>query len=208
VELYTSQYISKAKDVLHSSFDGVVHPSLIYLAAAFTAQTITLGVYYPFDLIKIRLQTSNKRYKYRSIPEAFRREVRQNGIGSLYRGAVPYIMTSIVSTCIWFTIYESVIKNFKENDSQLYQQKEPMYVIIASVLSGSVASFLCNGPEALVALKQAHPEQTMMQLMKQEKFRLLRKGLGINMYYHSIHSAMFFLTVTYVGKIFNVEVEG
>ena len=39
--------------------------------AATLAEIACLGAYYPFDLIKTRMQTSNQTYKYNSVLDAF-----------------------------------------------------------------------------------------------------------------------------------------
>ena len=171
------------------------------------AQGITIVAEYPLDLIKCRLQTRNKRYKYKGVYDAFKKEISQNGIMSLYKGAVPFIATHILSVCIQFTVYESAIKYFKDKNIEVFVEKEIFYVLFSSILAGMAWSFIWNGPEALVALKQAEPEHKIHHLILKERASLLTRGLGINMYYQSLHSAMFFLTVTYVGKIFNVELE-
>ena len=192
---------------MHKRFDGVIHPSLIFLLSSFLAQGITLSIEYPLDLIKWRLQTRNKRYKYKGIYDALWKEITQNGFMSLYKGAIPFTATHIIGTCIQFTVYESIIKHFKDQNLLKFQEKEAFYVVFASISAGMAWSLICNGPEALVALKQAEPEHKIHHLILKERASLLTRGLGINMYYQSLHSAMFFLTVTYVGKIFNVELE-
>ena len=42
--------------------------------ASFIAEFFTLIVYYPYDLIKCRLQSKNYHFKYRNLPHAFRKE--------------------------------------------------------------------------------------------------------------------------------------
>lgn len=91
---------------------------------------------YPLDLIKCRLQTRNKRYKYKGIYDAFKKEITQNGFMSLYKGAVPFIATHILNICIQFTVYESVIKHFKDKDINDFFEREIFYVLFASILAG------------------------------------------------------------------------
>ena len=45
--------------------------ALVSFAGAAIAETASLLFYYPYDLIKTRMQTSNDRYKYRNLVDAF-----------------------------------------------------------------------------------------------------------------------------------------
>ena len=51
---------------------------------------LTLGVAYPYDLIKCRLQSVNEIYKYENLPHAFKKELKTNGPKSLYTGVTPF----------------------------------------------------------------------------------------------------------------------
>lgn len=51
------------------------NPALLFFGASFIAEFITLLVYYPYDLVKCRLQSKNYHFKYRNIPHAFRKEI-------------------------------------------------------------------------------------------------------------------------------------
>ena len=164
-------------------------------------------LYYPFDLIKCRIQTKNSRYQYKNLIHAFSTEIKKNGILGLYAGAPPSMMSSTLGTSVQFTVYESVIKYIKDNNSKKFEEKEALWVVFASILSGIASSLICNAPEALVVLKQTEPESKLINFIRRERFRLFTKGLGVNMYYQSTYAAILFLTVTYISKIFNVQLE-
>jgi hypothetical protein len=51
------------------------------------AETVTLAMYYPYELVKVRIVTKNDEYNYKSIPDAFKRIVQESGIRGLYTGA-------------------------------------------------------------------------------------------------------------------------
>ncbi len=46
-----------------------------FFMASFAAEFFTLIVYYPYDLVKCRLQSKNYVFKYRNIPHAFKKEI-------------------------------------------------------------------------------------------------------------------------------------
>ena len=70
-----------------------VDVAFCFLLASFFAEIITLSVQYPYDLIKCRLQSVNYLFKYQNIPHAVRTEIKTNGIGALYEGALPFLTT-------------------------------------------------------------------------------------------------------------------
>lgn len=46
-----------------------------YFSAAFTAELITLSLYYPYDMIKCRLQSKNYVFRYKNLVHAFKKEL-------------------------------------------------------------------------------------------------------------------------------------
>lgn len=204
--LYFSLY-KLFKTYLFKLNDGKVHSSLIFLTASFVAETFTLLLYYPYDLIKSRLQTSNRVYQYKSLLHAFQKEITENGLFSLYRGGAPFLIMFATTISLQFTVYESYIKFIKDHYMESWKNRELPHVVLASFLAGAVGSGATNGLEVLVVTKQTKPETNLWEIVKREKFGLMTKGLGARVYYQSIQSIVFFSTVTYVGKLFNVELE-
>jgi hypothetical protein len=47
-----------------------------FFVASFVAEFFTLIVYYPYDLVKCRLQSKNYIFKYKNIPHAFMKEIK------------------------------------------------------------------------------------------------------------------------------------
>lgn len=195
------------KSYLHKALDGRIHSSFIFLMAAFSAETLTLLMYYPYDLIKSRLQTSNRVFQYKSLLHAFQKEIKENGILSLYKGGSPFLIMFATTISLQFTVYETYIKNIKEKHLDNFTKYEPIHIVAASFLAGAIGSGATNGLEVLVVTKQTKPNTNIMDIVRRDKFKLLTKGLGARVYYQSIQSIVFFSTVNYVGKLFNVELE-
>jgi hypothetical protein len=78
----------------------------VFFLASFVAEFFTLLVYYPYDLIKCRLQSKNYFFKYQNLPHAFSKEIREGSLLSLYRGSVPFLATYCLFVSTQFTIYE------------------------------------------------------------------------------------------------------
>ena len=76
-------------------YGAEVNPTRIVLAASVISECLTLLVHFPYDLIKCRLQSKNYIFKYKNLPHAFRKEIKNNGFFSLYQGALPFLVTYV-----------------------------------------------------------------------------------------------------------------
>ena len=81
------------KSYFRDYFGSNVNMAWVFFSASFVAEFFTLLVYYPFDLIKCRLQSKNYIFKYKNLPHAFRKELSEGSIGSLYKGSFPFLIT-------------------------------------------------------------------------------------------------------------------
>ena len=155
--IYFSLY-KTLKAYMFEKFEGKLHSSLIFLTSAFFAECVTLLVYYPFDMIKSRLQTSNKRYKYKNLLHAFRKEITENGILSLYKGGSSYLIMFATMISFQFCIYESLIKYLKQKYQEDYRKREALWIVSSSCVAGAVGSAITNGCEVIVLTRQTQPE--------------------------------------------------
>lgn len=88
---------------------------LVFLLASMIAEVFTIIVYFPYDLVKCRLQSKNNIFKYKNLPHAFRSEINKNGLGGLYKGSFPFFITYTSFVTIQFPIYENLMHYFKRN---------------------------------------------------------------------------------------------
>ena len=136
--MYFTLY-KKLKHFFKELFGEKVNIGFVFFSAAFISEFVTLGFYYPFDLIKSRLQTRNYHFKYKNLPHAFRKEISKNGVLSLYRGALPFLATYTCTVSIQFTVYELLIAFFKQRDIK-FSQRELAYIVLASFAAGGISS--------------------------------------------------------------------
>ena len=54
----------------------------------------------------------------------------------------------------------------------------------AGFLAGVIASGVTNGLEVITVKKQTDPSTNLLNLIKEERFKLLTKGLGARVYYN------------------------
>ena len=123
---------------------------MVFFFSSILAESLTLLIHFPYDLLKCRLQTMNHIYKYKNIPKALAREINTNGITSLYQGAFPFLVTYISFICIQFSIYEGYMNHFKQkHGEEKFMEKEMFYNFWGSLVAGVVAAAVTNPLECI-----------------------------------------------------------
>ena len=173
------------KGIFKERFGGTVDMALCYMLASFVAETLTLSVQYPYDLIKCRLQSVNYIFKYQNLPHAFRKEARKNGVRSLYNGAGAFLVTYCTFVALQFTIYEKTMSYFKATlEPATFAARELPINCLAGFLGGVVGAALTNSFEAVTVAKQTSPNLNIWNLIKTERLSLLTKGVWARVYYN------------------------
>lgn len=73
------------------------------------SEIFTLLFYYPYDLIKSRLQTRNFHFKYKNLVHAFRSVIKKEGTSQLYKGSFPYLLMYGLYVPLQFACYETIM---------------------------------------------------------------------------------------------------
>ncbi len=104
------------------------------------------------------------------------------------------------------TLFETIIDHIvKKHGLKNYQERERRYVILAAVGSGFFGSLLTNCFEVIVIRQQAESGESVLQIFKQEGASLLTKGLSAKLLLCSLQSILFFVSITEIGKLFDVN---
>jgi Mitochondrial carrier protein len=82
----------KESDTYRNSSHSTGLRALIYASSSTIAEIISLFIYYPWELVKIRLLTKNDLYKYESVSDAFVKILRKDGATGLYRGVYYFFL--------------------------------------------------------------------------------------------------------------------
>lgn len=95
------------KDKLHP--DSASSLAMIYASASAIGQMMALMVYYPYELVKIRILTKSEVYKYEGVWDAFKKIYRKDSAKGLYRGSVPFFLTQLSVYTVQLPTYELII---------------------------------------------------------------------------------------------------
>ena len=91
---------------------------MIYMAASVIAEAFSLAVYYPYEIVKVRMIAKNDKFNYSSIPDAFKKIYLSTGIKGLYSGSGHFLVNYVLSSTIQLAIYETYMDLKKRKQSK------------------------------------------------------------------------------------------
>ncbi|KAK4099990.1 mitochondrial carrier [Parathielavia hyrcaniae] len=110
------------------TLEGDQHPSAVRkLAAGAISGAVAQTCTYPFDVLRRRFQIntmSGMGYRYKSLPDAIRVIVAQEGIKGLYKGIIPNLLKvapSMASSWLSFEICRDFLVSLKPEEDSLLQ---------------------------------------------------------------------------------------
>lgn len=202
----------KAK-IGHDKHAGPIKAFVIDFFAAAVAEAIALLVFFPFEMVKTRMQMDNRLFPYRDVFEALHRVTHpapgDMRLTRLYEGCAPYFAQFIVYTTAQFACYEAFMRVFRKTKRHTKDRYVPWkYVFVASTASGMLASLMTNWLEVITIRKQIDPTQHVKDILHQEGAHILIKGIGPRIIYNVSQSVMVFFILTEMCRIYKVKFEG
>ena len=174
--------------------------------AAATAESAALLIFFPLELVKVRLQTSNELYNYDSVLHGLKRVLHDGNdrVNALYGGSGPYFAMFILYTTIQFSCYEAFMRKYYSAKGTV---STGWNVLKASLLSGAIASLATNWLEVITINKQLNPAATISNIMKQEGASMVVKGVTPRLFFNMCQSVVIFFMLDKLCGLFNVNFE-
>lgn len=168
----------KEKDLFKTHKESTSAKALVYATSSTIAEITALCVYYPFELVKIRLLTRNDHFGYTSVTNAFYKIWKNDGIKGLYRGVFTFFLAFMGQYTLQMVTYELKIDSDKKKVGiKYFNEHENFYVIWASIISGVIAAILINALEVIVVRKQTTSGETFSKIYKEEGIKIFTKGI-------------------------------
>lgn len=200
--------------------------------ASTLANLCAIGLYYPFDLVKTRMQIVGE-YNYKNILDAFYK-IGQEGnstykFQNYFKGFGLYSLTFITFTTLEFSIYETIMmylagKQKVKTDSALgatlidssgkasegifehKKDKQISHILISSAIAGAIGGFLTNPLEFLAVNKQADPKMKVMNVFKTTSmYDIFFKGGMFRTAYYSTQAVLIFFLLEKFGSHLKCE---
>ncbi|KAF2071019.1 hypothetical protein CYY_007662 [Polysphondylium violaceum] len=211
--IYFSSYTlfkSSFADLLHISHDN----PFLHMGSAVGAGACTSTVTNPIWVIKTRLITQEmkgRQKRYTGITQCFLSIIREEGIKGLYRGLGPSLL-GVLHVGVQFPLYEKFKLYLKKEKGNVNEELGVVDIMAASSLSKIIASIVAYPHEVLRSRLQDTPTpdsqnnykggliQNFKQIFKQEGFRGLYKGMGINLVRVTPSCVITFTSYEYIKK--------
>ena len=199
--------------------------------ASTLANLMAIGIYYPYDLVKTRMQIVGE-YNYKNIADAIHKIIKEgNGkfiLNNFFRGFTLFALTFVSFTTLEFSIYETVMmylaKTHKDNsvtknpnhqthenqvidDTHTHEEKNMSHVLLASTIAGGVGGLLTNPLEFLVVNKQADPKMTVRSAFKNRTiYDIFLKGSFYRTTYYSLQAVLIFFLLEEFGRYLDCNI--
>lgn len=200
--------------------------------ASALANFCAIGLYYPYDLMKTRMQVVGQ-YNYKNVIDAFHKIRGERGsywkFMNFFRGFGLYSLTFITFTTLEFSIYETIMMYLargqiksklnkktiveKEGDEQsegLFEHREDKnisHILISSAVAGAIGGFLTNPLEFFLVNKQANSKNTLRKLLKENSvYDIFLNGSLFRTVYLSSQALMIFFLLEKLGAHLNCEI--
>jgi hypothetical protein len=175
-------FYKRIKEYMKKLFEH--DPSLNFIAytfSSFVSEVIVYIFYYPFDLIKTRIQTGQ--YEYKNFPDAIRQICHKKDImGSLkklYTGFTPSLILCTTSMTLTFFTFEISRDHFAQKRNIKSEDVNGLDYFICSLTTGVVTSFSLNFLEVFTIQKIVHGKNFTIKTFLKPKHFLQATTSGI-----------------------------
>lgn len=190
----------------HDFFSSRNALPLLHLGSGFVSEYLALLLYYPFETIKVRLQTKTYADSV-SLIDGIADLARETGLKQMYKGYFWYALHYSINYSVQISLYEYLIATHKRLYPEKYYAGETKFIVPTAFVCGMVGSSLSNPVEVIAVRKQISPELALSSILNQNESlrQLMTKGLGARVVYHSTQSVVVFFLIHHIGKFFNVD---
>jgi len=196
---------------MESNDQNKKHNFFAYLFSSSIGELFFMIIYYPFDLVRTRMQTRSTHYNYNDVQDAFKqilgKKQRLRRVRKLYVGATPSFMLNISNQCLIFSITESLREYFmiKKKVNHIKDLSFWEYHT-CSVSAGAIAGAVTNILEVITINKQILGKKfNLSQFIKEHGLYSFRAGILARMLINSLHTVTLFTVVDEISMFFGVE---
>lgn len=182
--------------------------SFAYLVSSLLGETLFLVIYYPYDLIRTRMQTRMPEFNYKGPFDGLKRIMggSMKNVKNIYTGAAPSFVLNLANQSIMFTVLESLREYFlKKQQLHSISQLSMPYYLFCSIIAGAISGAATNTLEVITIHKQVDPKFKFTCFIKEQGIKSLTQGLIARMTLNTLQCTTLFFVVDYVSKMFDVE---
>jgi len=204
----------KNKLKLENTEENKTYNYLAYVCSSLTGELLFMTIYYPFDLVRTRMQT--RIHNYKDLLDGFKQIITKKtstvnnvnyDIKKLYTGATPSFILNMTNQCLIFSIIESMREYFMRINKVTHVKDLGTFdYCMCSIAAGSISGAITNVLEVITIQKQINGSKfKFKEFIREHGYYSLRAGIFARMAINTAHTLALFLIVDEVGVYFGVE---
>jgi hypothetical protein len=203
-------FYKRIKDYMKNLLDK--EPNLYFIAytvSSFVSEVIVYLFYYPFDLIKTRIQTGQ--YEYKNLFDALNQICDKNdiklSIKNLYTGFIPSLTLCTTSTTLTFFVFEITRDHFAKKRNISSEEVSGIDYFVCTLITGVVTAFSLNFLEVYTIQKIVHGKDfNFKTFIKPKHFiQATTSGLLARNVYGIFYTVCWLELIKMFGKIYDVS---
>lgn len=208
--VYFFLYI-KLKDFFKKIFNGEENMNyIIYTLASILSEAALIPFYYPFELVKTRIETGQYNYKnfFDGIKQIYLNS-NKNGLNILseyYSGFMSSFFLGISSVFLVFFTFENSRDFFAKKRNCTAEEVEGFDYFLCSFFAGFVTSTAFNFVDVYTIRKQVHGDEiSFKKFLIWKNLYAMKSGLFLDIFSGVCHTIIFLESLNFYGKIFDVK---
>lgn len=205
-------------------FKSLSSIALMSIGSSTVWEALTILIYYPFDLIKVRMQRSSE-FIYRNTTDGFYQILDWSRgsfkVQELYKGASMYAVLYGLYTVSEFMIYETLlaaITNYTRNRRNIStehneisehhaKERNMFHVVISAFSAGALSAVMLNPLGYLLLVTQNSKSKSVGQVIKTiPNFRSLWKGVHFTVANYGFTAWILFVVLEKVWQILDCSI--
>jgi hypothetical protein len=179
-----------------------------YTLASVISEFCVYVVYYPFELVKTRIQSAQYHYKnfFDALQQIWDKNDRKASIKRLYSGFIPSLTLCLSTAFLVFFSFELSRDYFAHKRNIPSCEITGLDYFYCSFISGVVSASMLNFLEVYVIQKMIHGEKvTLREFCKPKNLYAMKSGIFIRNIYGIFYTIVLLELVKIFGTLYDVK---
>lgn len=209
--VYFSSY-KKLKDLFKKVFDGEAELNyVVYTLSSILSELCIYPLYYPFDLVKTRIQTGQYAYKnfFDGVKKIYLNSKRTgiSVIKDFYTGFSPSFIFNLSSTFLVFFTFEITRDYIAKKKNIKNDEVVGFDYFFCSFMAGFVTAATLNFLEVYSIQKVVHGDEiTFKKFLSAKNFYAIKSGLMARMISGIFYTIFLLESINFYGKILKAHI--
>lgn len=208
--IYFSWY-KKLKDLFKKILEGEENINyVVYTFASILSEFIIYPLFYPFDLVKTRIQTGQFAYKnfFDGVKDIYFNSPNKGfkAIKEYYVGFCPSFALSLMGTFLVFFTFELTRDYIAEKKNIKSEEIVGLNYFLCSFIAGFVSASSLNFLEVYSIQKMIHGDKiSFRNFISLKNFNAIKSGLVTRIFFGVFYTVFLLEAINFYGKIYHIH---